>query len=1593
MSNAAEVLEAGGVIAAGATRPDSEVALDVLEARAFAHPGLGAPVVRLSLEPLASAIDAEMNVLGFAAGESLGAVGVTRRRGLGFPGAAIVADPENARYALEVVSEFAKAARRARSKPGHAKAEIDAIGERLGRSVPHFLPSFYEEASRTFLEHGNQNYAGQMFEKAREAERVHALDVDESLRENTFVEFALAGALSVKSLTNYARELASSSDPAEAYAVFRRVCVRRTLGGLPPWAKMGAELKRLIKAAGLDVAAEERSLVSEIIDAPALDKAQAGFWKSYKKTLELMCSESPATRAHLLNLLPDIEVDEWLGLLETCGAIEGIVSVDADPASRPAAGPAAWFARLTGRCGGWRSDLPPSVLELFERAAPVLAAAGKPLTLSVRWGDWDLDLTELALSLGLPLADPEEHADFDGLGRWAERAASAEVFGRDPVHVAGDPRFSRMLDEAIASEIGDEPFTSLAMTMDGFKGAIHRWLEARVSELDGAVGLPGLGDLLETLGRAGLVPVWRAFDDQRERLAAVSVAGPLALTLRAGIYDEYRWPAFEEALGRLAEKAEVKIGGAFPHLVVSDGIKAVVVGPTSIIGEFDLALPKGADLEGFRYVQDQLLVIFEPEDDWRSHGYWSGNPSETFEIEGSFYSYGVPDDRGVVLDDGAVVFSDHTMVAGDRRVGSGEVICDGASFWASDYDGYRELDPRTNKRGRRSAPAFVSELAREGAEISYGGSALYPLPAEITASPLGQRDGLYGLRIRHRDEASPAAGSVPMTEVERIDGKAWSHAGEHQTPDALLCFPGDDAPRPIETGYDARIVAPDRDTYIAASVDHPHYRRGSRMLPPLSFWHCFVPRDPAGSDALRRITAEQAELLVAAAERDLEAAAERGDDVFASFDLDGTALAAAVAESLPAIEDPQLAVGIAGLALVAATQKTRLARIAALTTDAGGDRAAGDRDPSGLAEAVRGLVWLDEDQGNIAELRWLSEIFESAQSGSPKKPPRVFSEPPRADCDWLPLLASVATLAYRAALASTPENQRRALIALLEAVSSSWLFDNLDHIRLIELEGKLDQVDAADQAVFFSEGDHLYYAWSTWGDDYKVVEHAPGGAFRNPAGSLNHDPSETRFTGGWRDRAALDEFLSSLADRGAVEIEPLAERIADPTGLSKTEGLFVLSGSPNDHDALAQRYGLKKSRLEQAITGARISDADCAAIFGAAIAADPNALWRDPDGFADSFAAAWTDRVGRFTPLDEDFVEATAKELRMVQDLPRVLRMIGDPSRGTLATDTTWKLDPDSGRLEAAGEAGFEVEILEEITPVFGHLFFHVEVGHPIRSQLPAALEAIGQRLKAEGLFLSMPDLDFESPEKRAAFLADFGGEPIVGAKNGRERDGIRLIPDDYDALEVWIRPTVLRDARPDIDRLIPLMGWVPEWLKPLQHLYEGGLARFADRIDDTPVPVGGYECNPIASAPTLVEEVGGDLDLDQNAAALYLQLASLPAPREKSIKQWNGWSPKVFKKAAARLLERGLIVEAKRSRAGRTHFVPGGWEALKAPLVPIETWKLDLYGIERKDGRIRPWELPFRQIMPSVPAHEVFAEAYRRIKAGEGPAYEAPGA
>jgi hypothetical protein len=1614
---ASQVLDAGGLLPAGAKPPSGERVTTVV-ARAYRHPVLGdRVVVRLTPDSVAAGDDLEMEVLGFGAPEPRGAVGQERQRPLGFPGWALVHDPKHARYALDVVREFKKEARRAKSKPGHAKDGIDKIAERLGKSVPQFLPSFYEEAGRTFIEHGALSYAAMMFGKAREAESVHALDTDETHRAHAFLEFALAGAVTTKALAQYAKDLSDHHDAKTAYTHFRELCVKRTLGGMPPWGGMAKELRRLAKAAGEDPDDEDAAFIAEVIESPALVNAAGEFWRAYAEPIVALAARSPAIRGALLNLWPTPaqggpEVDaEWLALLDKAGAMKALY-FDGEPAeAQPAGSRAAWFDKLVGHTTrSYSHRVPPAgVFAVLRGMAPRLAADGNPITCARRWGLIDVDLCELALELGIPVKT-EGRGRID-LEEWAKEASAPER-GRDPVRVAAHAALAPLVIKSVSTEIGKEPFDTVARGKAGLAAAKRAWLEGVIAAAE-VGGLPAIEAALETIDKRVSAATFAELPDLHARLAAIDVAPALARTLRGGIIDELGWPALEAAVAELDPdgKGNVTLTGAAPAVIATNGLRAIAIGPTGRLGEHDLRLPAKAELHACRWIGDQLLVLFRH--DHKSFAYWSGAPNDLIAIEGYFYSFPVLMTCAVVLPDGAVSEGARAVRAGDRSIPleRSAPYADGTTIWRTEWkDGehrLREVSADTGDLGRVSWPAFLEAYIADGWKLNL--AACYLVPAPGVASPLGHRDGMIGVRTR---QPSDPLTSTVQWQLETIDGAKWEGGAAGGYPVELLALPGDPRRRPVlhesrwRSSGTAWIVDPD-GVHKACRVDAsaPGYTRGQAIILPVQLWHYLSPRDPAGSGTLRGTTDEQARALIGSV--------ETGDSKSDELPKDLAAPDAVVTARLRVISDARLRKGIAGLAGLA--RRFEVVR----------DELVKTRDPS-LATKLTSTAKLDDDQlravlaggyrwgrsaGSVAaQIATVCAALLDEAAGD-----RVIDEIPASELEWAEWAIAPGALVFAAQAFGIEAPQRQELARLLQLLVDAGWFRLLPAMRMWTGSGELGIPGDPHHAVVV-RGANRYFTWKRWtyrtGNEYLVVEHAPGGAWK-PLGAATIK-AERRAIAMPED--TVRGFLQRLAGGPPAWSAEAAAAIASGTGLTSGEAALAWAGFPRLMDSSAafldkdirEAMDLKQQQAGAARDNLRAVPIAKRVEILAAAASDPAALW-DPvaGGAADRMAGAWNRLVGRRTPIPDEVLVAADRDLRTPMQPGAALVMLANPQAAPqLTTDGAWWFD-HTGTLvrrsptstsEAATAAAAAAAPVAEL-PVFHtaavylpYLFAALPVGDAFRAQLPVAYQLVQDRLdNPELLMLQASNTHHgDDAEKNiAAALAMFEGDDLPAPLIGRNGKGGVLIRSDKSVI-LFLRPAELHTAS-ELARMRLYTQHYQRWgvgtRDVIAYLRSDELARMMARVTDTPVPPGGWEQNPLASAPELVAKVKKKKKVSEDAAALYLQMLTLLWPTPKNVQTWNDWTPATYKKAAAELADAELILEAKRERAQRSFFLPGGWEALKAPHPPMETWKVPLYTTERTEtGDPRP---RFERFFAFDAPHVLFETAWARVEAGDPPRYE----
>ncbi|MFF3454042.1 hypothetical protein ACFYXH_06870 [Streptomyces sp. NPDC002730] len=1637
------LLEAGAVLPLGAgdsAGPGDEGQVqaqgDELTARAYGHPALdGRTVVRLVPEAIGPAEDLALEYLGFAPSGSA-PVGRVKRQSLGFPAWALVHDPENGHHALAVVKEMERLARLVTTKPGLAKDGFDEIGARLDRSVPHFLPTFYEQAARLFLAAESRQHAAVFFGKARAAEQRHALAVDEERLREVFLEFAGAGALSGKALREYAKGLAARLASPEAYAQFRTVSLERCAAGLTPYAGMVEDLRRLAKGAGLDAAAEERALISEIIHTGAMNRAAASFWKSALPALAHIAAEDMAVRERLLALLPAVggdspaEFDEaWLSLLDRCGAI-GLLLDGTVPAAE-------WLSSWARhRQRGWRGmKRLAAELALVERLADRLVADGTPLQL-LRGGGWrttvDLDLLDACLALGVPVEAPSDAMENLELGPWLSDEGEGR---RDLTALAADSRFAPLLRGGVERAAGtNEASAQLNRIADhpALRAVLAGWLADRAEDLSQPLGLPGLDGLLGRLTKFSAPSVLAAAPEAVDRIAAVSPAGALARTLRAGILDELGWPALEEALPELGKVNPMasgqrhgyladewyRLADAWPALVVRVGTRVAAVGPNGVLDRQTLTLPVRSssswDVPTVRYVGGQWLVANGHGADRRAR--WSGRPAEVFKPDGDLRDHWTSfQNPTLALPDGSRTFGGRPVHAGDTSFAAEQrpVASDGISVWVLHQGQWWDYDPDSARRGRVSLPAFFDSALAEGAGSAHGQSRLLeracrllPVQPGLESSPFGSKDGLLGWWVRYDAQArtltacSVDGSRSPAVELPR--GSSIEHL-THGIPLPPLRLPGGAALHPRESrGFDGQLALYDSEGICLAMFKEGDrggaHAAGTPLVPPIAYWHALRPRDERGSAVLRAVTEADAKALLSAV-------------------ADGSKPEAAVRKLLPEVTHPGLVAGVAGLVEEAARHGKRIGVFA--------ERAAKERQKPDAAEAQEQRVrhaldgalreafdgfmgsrhfyghhryWERDTTTCVNQLRLLQRVL-APEAGAGKVALTG------TGVGWLTLPGpGMSALAVRAASPTTSETDRAALLEFLDAVlevqadGDAVLVDPRGRLRIVQL--RIARPSHSDQLL--GEVRHsgarrlLIVACQRIEDKYAYwngIEYDPAGAF---GAWDDFTLAESDVLGAADDplrAASVRRMVDGVREHGPLQYRPeQAQEFAEEVGVGAVTGALLLLGLPG---VTAYGRGGLLSAEYLAPLGAKSAEAQAGRGVLGSLSPAERQLYTGllVPAEAQRVAELWTKGFD-LEPLTRAWLAARGKRrVAPAWLITRAVAEIGtgpildyalNPEAKTELTGRTEQRHGDDGLVPADPEKLLTGSTLSTYVAMLRWLAYRLPYGDPLRAVLPVTLRMVRDRLADPGLLLDLGvDWDTEG-SATSVRLREAYGLPLKrdSAKDGlvEVSDAVVLAPMRYRSEwdSVWVRSAALVDGasggpdHPALKQLAAMAGEKPA-LKALRTVLSEEFTALV-----TADGQAGAAQYPPHSVPELVTAAAERFGLSEDAAALYLMLLALPDPTDRNQAEWTGWKPARLKKARAELAATDLVVEAKRARAGRSLFLPGGWLEQKTPRLPAESWKT----------AIVPWDL-YGFVVPDRPVAQLYAAAWRRVVEGDAPGFE----
>ncbi|MDP9843956.1 hypothetical protein [Streptosporangium lutulentum] len=592
---------------------------------------------------------------------------------------------------------------------------------------------------------------------------------------------------------------------------------------------------------------------------------------------------------------------------------------------------------------------------------------------------------------------------------------------------------------------------------------------------------------------------------------------------------------------------------------------------------------------------------------------------------------------------------------------------------------------------------------------------------------------------------------------------------------------------------------------------------------------------------------------------------------------------------------------------------------------------------------------------------------------------------------WESLIGRIGGVAFRAAAASTRPERRERLLALLEVWAETVFADPDAPLRVGVVEAERSVVRDESGAAVATGWVHQV--------GRRFVDLRTGEADPPALGTVLTVAGVPR---GWGDAGRLRRLVSLVRERGPVPWDREAvDLLAERTGLSRAAAALVLAGIPGAGSYTlpfldATERGILQIKAAE-VDDARVelgkpTDEQRLDLLAGALPEDPERLW-EPGGLravAEHVAEGWIERFGRRPRIPEETLAAARALGTPTMSGGDLCAALADPRGLPLLTADldTW-LERGRHMVDVAGVERRVPEFKELLTTLAKGVrwaYAELPAGDPVRDGACDTVDLLWERLAHPGLLLEagLPGRERDRPEQLRAL---FGDEPY----RSREPLGADVVDDGLtvallgrntsfdDRARLFFRPALFtEDSRSQT--LMTTLWYGSREFTAVEWLLDDACRRMTARIRSGALPGGAYEANPRAVVPDLVAEVGERLGLEPDPAALYLQLLALLAPTDKNVRLWNGWTPARHKGAVAVLAGRGLVVEAKRARAGRGVFLPGGWAKADKPHLPVETWKAGPYGLTLSGDKVSG------EFLPARPLPELFAAAWQRVLDGDGP-------
>ena len=505
----------------------------------------------------------------------------------------------------------------------------------------------------------------------------------------------------------------------------------------------------------------------------------------------------------------------------------------------------------------------------------------------------------------------------------------------------------------------------------------------------------------------------------------------------------------------------------------------------------------------------------------------------------------------------------------------------------------------------------------------------------------------------------------------------------------------------------------------------------------------------------------------------------------------------------------------------------------------------------------------------------------------------------------------------------------------------------------------------------------------------------------------------------------ITQFISCLESATTLPLPTKEElrQVAEALSVSTSEIALIWLGGFNMDSyqsnflpaELRQALGLKTTEASAGRQVLRnLSKTTQKALFESVIAAGLTVpLSNDRGPALRSIEATWREVLPKRLPVSAEFQKRLAAISGATrwnhQDHEELLLLAADPVNHPLMKPKVTKLTFDRERTyqpvslcsPTPGENILTAEVLRSIVQLSSLVHTETPIGHAARPCICLLIENLTKLLESGKTMLQLAGFYVVSPGPNPTATPTNWIHKNLGKTTTDRQSGFASYQDDLFAAGgidahtyafIAFHTARLNDQN-DFARLRGVQAAIPPEYHPHASVENSvcvakslGFQKLASACLGNGLEEGQWPQNPQWTAPDILKQIQSKYKLSDRAAILYAQLLALPDPTSANVCKWNGWKGADYQATAKELVDHKLVLEATRARAGRSLFLPGEWLDLKAPWLPIESWKLThLYEIELNLGT----SLPLGGPLILRPFEDLYATAWKRVTDGDEPRYE----